>query len=79
MPGTQEQKGSFMEEASLSGSVGLCLSELKGTRERSQQLLVKQRGRGKRRATLPSKAPGSAGVQSPKGKRGSRVELNLRK
>lgn len=62
MPGTQEQ-GSFMEEAFLSGSVGLCLSELKGTRERSGQGLVKQRGRRKRRATLPSKAPRSAGVQ----------------
>lgn len=37
MPGTQEQKGSFIEEAFLSGSVGLCLNELKGTRERSGQ------------------------------------------
>lgn len=63
MPGTQEQKGSFIEEAFLSGSEGLCLSELKGTRERSGEWLVKQRGRRKRRATLPSKAPGSAGVQ----------------
>lgn len=35
MPGTQEQKGSFIEETFLSGSEGLCLSELKGTRERS--------------------------------------------